>query len=376
MNVGKSSLFNALAGQNASIVDNTPGTTTDPVKKIIEIEGLGPVTLIDTGGIDDKQGQLGPRRVKRAIDAIDQIDLAIIVFSHNAFADCEQNLIAKFISRKIPFFLVHGKNDLEPLKVEIPGAENITYSIQQPNKEKIFNIIKKKLEEISAPPKSLLEGVVKEGDSLLLITPIDESAPEGRLILPQVQAIRAALDKNIPVTCVQPAQLKTALETYSNYALVITDSQAFAEVSKIVPLHIPLTSFSILLARLKENFRDMVKGVRQIDNLKEGDKILILESCTHTINNCVDIGRVKLPALIKKYTGKELDFTVVAGLDALPEDISRYALTVQCGGCMATNKQVNNRLGASLEAGVPVTNYGMAIAYCNGIFERVLEPLL
>jgi [FeFe] hydrogenase H-cluster maturation GTPase HydF len=376
MNVGKSSLFNALAGQSLSIVDGTPGTTTDPVRKILEIEGLGPVVLIDTGGIDDKNSQLGRRRIKRTIDIIDQIDLAVLMFSHNIFADYEQSLMTTFLYKKIPFFLIHGKNGMEPLKVEITGAETVTFSLENPNKQKILDLIKKNLKKISSAPKSLLEGMAGEGDAVLLVTPIDAAAPEGRMILPQVQTLRAALDKNIIVTCVQPAQLKAALEQNKNFALVITDSQAFAEVAKIVPANIPLTSFSMLLARMHENFRDMVKGVRRIDNLQNDDKVLILESCTHTINNCVDIGRVKLPALIQKFTGKKLDFTVIAGLDALPEDLSSYALAVQCGGCMATETQLKNRLNNALEAGVPVTNYGMAIAYCSGIFDRVLKPLL
>jgi len=376
MNVGKSSLFNALAGQTLSIVDNTPGTTTDPVRKILEIEGFGPVVLIDTGGIDDKSSPLGLRRVNRAIDIVDQIDLAILVFSHNNFADYEQSLMTTFLYKKIPFFLVHSKNDLEPLKVEITGAETVTRSPENPNKTKILNLIKKNLKKISSAPKSLLESMAGEGDSILLVTPIDAEAPEGRMILPQVQTLRAALDKNIIVTFAQPAQLKTALEKNKNFKIVITDSQAFAEVAKIVPEHIPLTSFSMLLARMHKNFRDMVKGVRRIDDLQNGDKVLILESCTHTINNCVDIGRVKLPALIQKYTGKKLDFTVTAGLDALPDDLSSYALAVQCGGCMATEKQLKNRLNNALEAGLAITNYGMAISYCNGIFDRVLKPLL
>jgi len=373
MNAGKSALFNALTGQTHSIVDKTPGTTTDPVRKIFEIEGLGPVTLIDTGGIDDEKTPLGRRRVKKAAAVIDQIDLAILMFTGNNFGVYEQKLADGFRAKKIPFFLVHGKQDLEPLKIKTP-AETAVFSIKNPNKEKIFGLIKKYLSKTSAP-KNLLDGLAEAGDEILLVTPIDASAPEGRLILPQVQTLRAALDKNALTAVVQPAHLKSALKN-KNFKIVITDSQVFAEVAKIVPQKTPLTSFSMLLARAHENFADMVKGAQKLDNLKDGDKILILESCTHTINSCVDIGRVKIPALIKKYSGKKLDFTVVAGLDALPENLASYALAVQCGGCMATERQLANRLNNALAAGLSITNYGMAIAYCNGIFDRVLKPLL
>jgi len=374
MNAGKSALFNALTGQTSSIVDKTPGTTTDPVRKIFEIEGSGPVTLIDTGGIDDEKTPLGRRRVKKAAAVTEQIDLAILVFTDNVFGVYEQKLADSFRKKKIPFFLVHGKNDLTPLKKQIPSAETAVFSIKNPGKEKIFSLIKKHLAASSAP-KNLLDGLVQEGEEILLVTPIDASAPEGRLILPQVQTLRAALDKNAVTIVAQPAQLKNALKN-KNFKLVITDSQVFAEVAKIVPQKTPLTSFSMLLAHAHANFADMVKGAKKLDGLKDGDKILILESCTHTINSCIDIGRVKIPALIKKYTGKKLDFTVVAGLDALPEDLSSYALAVQCGGCMATERQLANRLGDALDAGLAITNYGMAIAYCNGIFDRVLKSLL
>ncbi|MGB2578655.1 [FeFe] hydrogenase H-cluster maturation GTPase HydF [Elusimicrobium simillimum] len=376
MNVGKSSIFNALAGQETVIVDDTPGTTTDPIKKVMEIEGLGPIVLIDTGGLDDNASKLGERRVKQSKNMLDHVDLAILVFAGNVFTDYEQSLMASFVSKKIPFFLIHNKSDQNPLKIEVTGADILDFSAKKPETGPLFAMIKKHLEKASSVPKGLLDGMVKKGDTVLLITPIDASAPAGRMILPQMQTLRAALDLNAVSICVQPAEVEEVLAKKPNIALAVTDSQVFAYVSQKIPPSIPLTSFSILLARTKGNFKAMVKGTKTIPNLKDGNKVLILESCTHTVNHCVDIGRTKLPNLLQKFTGKKLEFTVVAGLEALPEDLSSYALAIQCGGCMITDKQLQNRINNAMDAGVAISNYGMAIAFCNGIFERVLRPLL
>ncbi|ACC97828.1 Small GTP-binding protein [Elusimicrobium minutum Pei191] len=373
MNVGKSSLFNALAGRAQAIVDSTPGTTTDPVRLIIEIEGLGPVVLLDTGGIDDKSTKLGERRVLKSVNAVNQIDLALLVFTDNNFGPYEQDFLETIKAKKIPVILIHNKSDLTPLKLKIEDHEIIDFSAKNNNTAPILEAVKTVLNKQNKKPKGLLDGIVKKGDTIILVMPIDASAPQGRLILPQVQTIRAALDLNAVAIGVQVSDLKQALNQNPQTSLVITDSQAFKEVNAIVPQEIALTSFSILLARQTEEFEQMLKGVKTLDALKDGDKILILESCTHTVNECVDIGRTKIPNLIKNYSGKNLEFTIIPGLQELPENLAGYKLAVQCGGCMITQTQLKNRLLTAIENGLAVTNYGMSIAYTNGIFKRSVK---
>ncbi|MBR2865010.1 MAG: [Elusimicrobiaceae bacterium] len=371
MNVGKSSLINALTGQNTAVVAAVAGTTTDPVKKNMEILGLGPVTLIDTAGVDDASA-LGGQRIAKTREVLHQIDLAIIVFT-DKFATSEKELAAWCRLQKVPYFLVHNKADLfPPAPKEIDGAEVVEFSNTWPDTADLLEAILRNMPQKAYSHDDLFGGFIKEKDVVLLVMPIDASAPEGRLILPQVQTLRALMDLHAVAICVQPQELPKALAEYTP-KLVVTDSQVFAQVNACVPPQVPLTSFSILFSRVKGDFDLFLSGTRQIAHLQDGDKVLVLESCTHSVNVCDDIGRVKLPALLQKKTGRKLHFEFITNLDPLPENLSGYKLVLQCGGCMVTRQQILSRIHRLARAGVPVSNYGMAIAWCNGIFERVTE---
>lgn len=370
MNVGKSSLINALTGQEVSVVAAHPGTTTDPVKKIIEILGIGPVTLVDTAGIDDSSA-LGAQRVRRTNEALDQVDLAILVFADD-FDSYDQSLMETFQARSVPFFVVHNKCDLYATNTKIKGADVVDFSCKEPHLPILLDMIKKHLPKSAYSQDVLLDDYVERGDEVVLVIPIDASAPEGRLILPQVQTIRNLLDIGAAAVCLKDTELREYLRLHTP-KLVVTDSQAFKYVSSVVPPTVPLTSFSILFSRLKGDFGAYLKGTRTIDKLQDGDKVLILESCSHSVNKCDDIGRTKIPNWLQKYTGKKLQFTVVANLDSLPDDAETYKLAIQCGGCMVTRTQIMRRLNILKEKGVALSNYGLAIAYCNGIFDRVTE---
>lgn len=347
-----------------------PGTTTDPVKKIIEILGIGPVTLVDTAGIDDSSA-LGAQRVRRTNEALDQVDLAILVFADD-FNSYDQSLMETFQARSVPFFVVHNKCDLYATNTEIKGADVVDFSCKEPHLPILLDMIKKHLPKSAYSQDVLLDDYVERGDEVVLVIPIDASAPEGRLILPQVQTIRNLLDIGAAAVCLKDTELREYLRLHTP-KLVVTDSQAFKYVSSVVPPTIPLTSFSILFSRLKGDFVAYLKGTRTIDKLQDGDKVLILESCSHSVNKCDDIGRTKIPNWLQKYTGKKLQFTVVANLDSLPDDAETYKLAIQCGGCMVTRTQIMRRLNILKEKGVSLSNYGLAIAYCNGIFDRVTE---
>lgn len=370
MNAGKSSLLNVLTGQDTSVVAQHPGTTTDPVKKIIEILDVGPVTLVDTAGVDDAS-LLGEQRVKRTMESLEQADLAVLVFAGELDA-YDQQLMADCTAHNIPFFLVHNKCDKQKLQVEINGVDVLEFSCKKPDLPALLTLIKKHLPKGAHAPSGILDGYVKAGDEVVLVIPVDASAPAGRLILPQVQTIRNLLDIGAVAVCVKDTELAAYLKTHTP-SLVVTDSQAFKYVNSVVPSFVPLTSFSILFSRQKGDFDAFLSGTRAIDSLRDGDKILIMESCSHTVNKCDDIGRTKIPAWLQKYTGKKLEFTVLANLDALPDNLSQYKLAVQCGGCMVTRTQILRRVEKLKSAGVPVSNYGMTIAYCHGIFNRVTE---
>ncbi|HXK80619.1 MAG TPA: [FeFe] hydrogenase H-cluster maturation GTPase HydF [Bacteroidales bacterium] len=379
-NNGKSSLINRLAAQEISIVSDFAGTTTDPVKKSIEITGFGPVILIDTAGIDDV-GDVGKLRVNKSIDSIKIIDLAILVVLANEFGIFEQRIIAEFNKNEVPWICVINKTDI--IKPELSFINNIkSYKVPviefsaltSKDTEDIIQSIKDTIPESSWKQKSLLGGLVNYGDIVLLITPIDIEAPEGRLILPQVQTIRDILDNDCTAIVVKEREVDAFLrKTMIEPALVITDSQIFLKADASIPKHIPLTGFSVLLARHKGDFENYLKGTPYIDKLKDNDKILILESCTHHVS-CDDIGRVKIPRWLSAYTGKKLDFEVVGGLSNIPGKITDYALVIQCGGCVITRKQIINRLKPAVDAGIPVTNYGMTIAYLQGIYSRAIAP--
>lgn len=380
-NYGKSSLINSLATQEIAIVSDHAGTTTDPVKKSMEITGIGPVVLVDTAGIDDT-GELGTKRVKKSKSVLKQIDFAILVINHNQFAGEEDQLLADFKDHNIPFLVIHNKSDLEPLKASVlqelkekHNAAVLDYSaVENRGREELIRQIRERIPESAYKSRTLLGDLLSYGDMVLLITPIDMEAPEGRMILPQVQAIRDIIDNDCTAVVVKEREADSLLKKLSpEPALAVTDSQVFLKASGSVPDHIPLTSFSIMLARFKGDFDNYLKGTPQLSHLQDGDRLLILESCTHHVS-CDDIGRVKIPRWISNFSGKNLEFDVVSGLNDLPRDIQDYAMIVQCGGCILTQKQVKGRLKPAIDAGIPVTNYGMAIAYIHGIFERAVAP--
>lgn len=379
-NVGKSSLINAITNQDISIVSEVAGTTTDAVEKSMEILPLGAVTLIDTAGIDDV-GQLGEQRIKKSEQIIERTDVALIVCDYEGWNDFEKNLAKIFNDKNIPIIAVINKNDVceipeekfEPIKAET--AYQIKLSAKNDNdvatkiKEALIRIAP---EDFINPP-TILENLVNPDDTVILVTPIDKEAPKGRLILPQVNVLRELLDNRCISVVVTEHNLKQAINSLKNPPkLVITDSQAFKTVDEITPENIPLTSFSILFARLKGDLKTFVDGVREIENLKDGDKILICESCTHhAIED--DIGRVKIPNLIKKKTGKSLIFEHVASHDMV-KNIGDYALIIHCGGCMTNRREILSRIAKSKAAGVPITNYGITISYCLGILDRAVQP--
>jgi len=382
-NNGKSSLINCLAGQDIAIVSDHAGTTTDPVKKSFEITGFGPVILVDTAGIDDS-GDLGNKRVERTIRTLDIIDLALLVITENSWGEFEDDLISKFKSLDIPYIIIHNKSDITGpehdfvLKVkEKTGTELFEFSaVDKRNYESLIELIRTTIPEHSYRTPALLGDLINYGDLVLLITPIDVEAPAGRLILPQVQAIRDILDNDAVAIVLKEREVDAFLKkTGIRPALAVTDSQVFVKADASIPHDIPLTSFSILLARFKGDFENYLKGTRKISELKDGDRVLLLESCTHHVA-CDDIGRTKIPRWISNFTGKKIEYDVVAGLDTLPRPITDYSLLIQCGGCMITRRQLLNRLQPAIKAGIPVTNYGMAIAYVQGIYNRAIAPLI
>ena len=350
-NVGKSTMVNWLTGQQIAIVSDTAGTTTDPVRKSMEIGGIGPVVLVDTAGIDD-EGELGAQRVEKSMAALAEVDLALLLYTE--WGEPEER-VERWCNE-------HGT---PMLKIRTKAAPI--------DKEALIVQIKNALPESAYRGRSLLGDVVAAGDTVVLVTPIDSSAPEGRMILPQVQVLRDLMDLHAQAFFCQPAELEHTLASlHSAPRLVITDSQAFKLVAAIVPEEVPLTSFSVVLARQKGLFGEYLKGTPTIGNLKDGDRVLLLESCTHNVT-CEDIGRVKLPAALRRTTGRELHCDILAGSDSIQNSefrIQNYALVIQCGGCVITAQQVHARLLPALEAGIPVSNYGLALAWCSGIFER------
>lgn len=378
-NNGKSSVINVLAGNETAIVSPIAGTTTDPVKKSMEIPGIGPAVLIDTAGIDDS-GELGQKRIGKSLDVLKIIDLAVLILVDNFFGVEEEKLVKSFIDYDIPYVIIHNKSDLVPLQSDFrKSIENrfeckiLEFSATTAlDNNELLKILAAAIPETAYTSKALVGGLFKPGEAVLLITPIDNEAPEGRMILPQVQAIRDILDHDGIVMICKENDVEDFLAKASpRPALAITDSQVFGKIGNHVPNDIPLTSFSILLARQRGDFENYLKGTPQIAKLEDGDRVLILESCTHHVT-CDDIGRHKIPAWLRKFTQKNLEFDVVAGLGQLPRDVKSYALVIQCGGCVLTRKQVVNRVKAAVDAGVPVTNYGMTIAWIHGIYNRAV----
>ena len=367
-NAGKSSLVNRFTSQELSIVSDVAGTTTDPVRKTMELLPLGPVVIIDTPGIDD-EGTLGNQRIERSIRVIDETDIAILVVDASAgLGDDEKQLIDVFTKRKIPYLVVFNKSDLG---ADIPEIENsMTVSALKGEgieelKEKVAVIISRR------KSRPLVSDLVEEGDLVVLVVPIDKSAPKDRLILPQQMVIRDLLGKGAIPVVVKDTELAIALEKVGKVRMVITDSQAFGKVSKIVPAEIPLTSFSILMARFKGILDQSIEGANMLDRLENGAKILISEGCTHH-RQCEDIGTVKLPGWIREYTGKDFEFSFTSGLE-FPKDISSYDLIIHCGACMLGETEVASRYRKAKELGIPMTNYGIAIGKMKGILTRVIS---
>ncbi len=379
-NSGKSSLVNAITGQQSSIVSDVPGTTTDYVTKAMELLPAGPVVLMDTPGIDD-EGRLGEQRIEKAYEALRKTDVAILVSDGSQIPSAqEEELIKQFERRKLPYLLVVNKEDIiseqekERWKNFIGQREHWFVSAEKDTHVEQLKKAIAQMAESKKENKPLVSDLVNKGQSVILVTPIDAAAPKGRLILPQQQVLRELLDCGAITMVVQPQELADALKMMTvQPGLVITDSQVFSQVNKIVPTEVPLTSFSILFARYKGLLWDAVSGARMLDRLCDKDCVLISEGCSHH-RQCGDIGTEKLPSWIKKYTGKQIEFTWTSGQD-FPKDLSSYRLVIHCGGCMLNDKEMQHRLSMAKEAAVAMTNYGTAIAHMNQILERSIEPL-
>jgi len=379
-NSGKSSLINALTNQEIAIVSEVPGTTTDPVAKRYELLPLGPVTFYDTAGLDD-MGELGEKRIRAAYKVLFKTDMAIFVNDGSPFQENELKALQRLKEMKLPVLVIFNKsdlrkphqkniefcqkNDLAWISVSATTKENISLA-----KEKIIELAPSNLKE----ERPLVRDIVHSGDRVILVTPIDASAPKGRLILPQVQVLRDLLDSGAVTTVVREFELNKALKALkSEPDLVITDSQVIQRVVNQLPPQVPLTTFSILFARYKGDLEALIKGCQKIDELKDGDRILIAEACSHHPQKD-DIGRAKIPNWLKNYTQKDLNFDIAAGSD-FPDNLEDYALIIHCGACMLNQKEMNNRIREAERRGVPITNYGLAISKLHGYFERTIAPL-
>lgn len=378
-NAGKSSIINAITGQSLSIVSDIKGTTTDPVLKSMELLPLGPVVVIDTPGLDDS-GELGELRIKKAYQILNKTDIAILVIDGNIGLTKEDQAILKRIQDKhIPCALVKNKCDLEVTKNETALTGDLPENIPSIEVSATSGTNISELKELIASlvpaddgKLGIVSDLISPGDFIVLVVPIDSAAPKGRLILPQQQTIRDILDRGATSIVCRESELKETLTSIGKTpALVITDSQAFEEISQIVPEDILLTSFSILFARHKGSLSTAVAGAQALDQLKDGDTVLISEGCTHH-RQCDDIGTVKLPRWVRKHTGKELQFEFSSGT-GFPEDLSKYSLIIHCGGCMLNEREVRYRMQCAKDAKVPITNYGIAIAYMKGILERSIQ---
>jgi len=370
-NAGKSSLVNAVTGQSLSVVSEIKGTTTDPVKKAMELLPLGPVVIIDTPGFDD-EGYLGEMRVEKTNQILAKTDVAVLVVdSLKGVSEGDKELIESFKKRNIPYIVAFNKCELLTEKAELNDNEIYVSAAENTNvfelKEKIGS-----LSRTTERKKYVVSDLVEKGDIVVLVIPVDEAAPKGRLILPQQMTIRDLLDGNCTVIACQDTELESTLQSLAKKPkLVITDSQVFGKVSKIVPDDILLTSFSILMARYKGELDVLINGADKLSQIKDGDKILISEGCTHH-RQCNDIGTVKIPDMIRKFTGAEPVFSFTSGGE-FPQDLTAYALVVHCGGCTLNEKEMKHRVSLAREQGVPMVNYGVAIAKMTGILERSVQ---
>ena len=386
-NAGKSSVINALTGQNLAIVSDIKGTTTDPVLKSMELLPLGPVVIIDTPGLDDDADILGKLRIQKAYQMLNKTDIAILVIDGTVgMTEEDKKILTRIQDKNIPYIVVLNKADLAVSKV-CPGnqSDSIVESCQIPSEHILWvsaqnrsNI--QELKELigklipsSDNDRYIVRDLIRPMDLIVLVVPIDSAAPKGRLILPQQQTIRDILESGAVSIVVRETELADTLKKLGRDPdLVITDSQAFKQVSAIVPEHVPLTSFSILFARYKGNLETMVHGVKALDILEDGDKVLISEGCTHH-RQCDDIGTVKIPRWLKEYTGKELIIETSSGTE-FPDDLGSYKMIIHCGGCMLNEREMKYRISCAQDQGIPIANYGMVIAYIHGILKRSLSP--
>lgn len=367
-NAGKSSIVNAVTGQELSVVSDTKGTTTDPVSKAMELLPMGPVTIIDTPGFDD-EGALGEKRVQRTRQVLNRTDVAVLVVDGRAgLLDCDRQLIELFRQKNIPYVVAWNKSDLIPPEQECPPE---ALRVSAKTGENIF-ALKERIAHLGNAEEQKLQlvgNLVQPGQLAVLVIPIDKAAPKGRLILPQQQVLRDILDADGEAICVKEDRLTDTLgKLREKPAVVITDSQVFDTVAAQVPTDIPLTSFSILMARKKGLLEEAVRGAAAIDRLKDGDTVLISEGCTHH-RQCDDIGTVKIPRWLGNYTGKQLNIATSSG-KSFPEELENYQLVIHCGGCMLSEREVRYRMKCAQDQKVPITNYGIAIAYMKGILRR------
>ena len=371
-NAGKSSLVNAVTGQALSVVSDVRGTTTDPVKKAMELLPIGPVVIIDTPGFDD-EGELGLLRVEKTREILAKTDVTVLVTdASEGMGETEKKLLAILQEKKLPTIIVHNKSDLLPALPDAAENEIYVSALQKSGIEELKNKIGA-LAKTRENTRRLVADLLSPGDVVVLVIPIDEAAPKGRLILPQQQTIRDILDAHCTVVTCQDTELPRTLSLLQQKPrLVITDSQAFGRVSQNTPTDIMLTSFSILFARYKGDLATLVKGAAALSALHDGDRVLISEGCTHH-RQCGDIGSVKIPAWIEKYTGAKPEYAFTSGGE-FPADLSAYKVVVHCGGCMLNETEMGSRIRTAAEAGVPMVNYGVAIAQMHGILARSLEP--
>ena len=369
-NAGKSSIVNAVTGQDLAVVSDVKGTTTDPVSKAMELLPLGPVMIIDTPGYDDV-GELGGLRVKKTRQVLNKTDIAVLVTDGTQpLQDTDRELMELFRAKEIPFLVVRNKADLLPVIPEDTDREIWVSALEGQKIQELKERIARLRQE--SPEKRIIADKLAPGDLAVLVVPIDKAAPKGRLILPQQQTIRDILEAGAGAIVVRDSELALTLQKLGrDPELVITDSQVFGPVSKIVPRQVPLTSFSILMARYKGLLEEAVRGAAAVAGLRDGDTVLIAEGCTHH-RQCDDIGTVKIPNWLRKATGKELNIRVCSGTE-FPDDLSGIALVVHCGGCMLNEREVRYRMKCAVDQGVPITNYGILIAHLNGILKRSVE---
>lgn len=372
-NAGKSSIINAITGQNLAIVSDVKGTTTDPVLKAMELLPIGPVVLIDTPGLDD-MGELGKLRVKKAYQMLNKTDVALLIVDAGVgMTEADKRILERIKAKQIPYLIVMNKADLE-VENESRSEQNVIYVSAKTGKN--IHQLKEKIAECAKTEegkKRIVGDLLKPYDFVVLVVPIDEAAPKGRLILPQQQTIRGILDAGATAIVVKDTELGETLEKLERKPrIVITDSQVFGKVAKTVPQEIPLTSFSILMARYKGDLKAVVQGAHALDKLHDGDYILISEGCTHH-RQCDDIGTVKLPRWVREHTDKKIRFEYTSGTE-FPDDLSKYQLIIHCGGCMLNEREMKYRLKCAQDQGIPMTNYGIAIAHMKGILARSIEP--